>query len=50
MEQMKKLVNPMLEREREFSGRPRAFDDLGAAIIHFEKILEQFSAGVRFEL
>lgn len=46
LEEMQKLVNPVLEREQEFNERPQALDDLGAAIVHYEKILEQYAAQV----
>ena len=43
---MKKLGNPVLVREQEWEGRPKAFDLLAGVIVHYEKILEQHAAGV----
>lgn len=45
LEEMKKLGNPVLVREQEWEGRPKAFDLLAGVIVHYEKILEQHAAG-----
>jgi len=47
LKELQKLGDAVEQREREWTERPVAFDELGAAIIHFEKILEQYAAGVR---
>lgn len=38
--------NKLVEREREFSLRPRAFEELGKSIIHFEKVVAAYNAKV----
>ena len=43
---MKKFGDPVLLREQEWEGRPKAFDVLASVIVHYEKILEQHAAGV----
>ena len=40
--ELKKLTDPIVEREREMQERPKAFDELGSAIIHFTKILDKY--------
>ena len=37
----------MMEREREFKERPKAFEELGQAIVHYEKILTLYKDEVR---
>ena len=49
-QELQKLGDAVEQREREWTERPVAFNELGAAIIHFEKILEQYAAGVRSPL
>ena len=43
---LQKLGDPVELREREKEERPGAFEELGATVVHFEKILGQYAAGV----
>lgn len=43
---LRKIGDPVIQREKEFHKRPAAFNELGAAIVHFEKILESYEQGV----
>lgn len=50
---LKKLTDPIVERERELQERPKAFEEFGSAIVHLNKILDKYhkegvSAGVKF--
>ena len=49
LEELQKTGNKVLEREREFKERPKAFDELGQAIVHYEKILTLYKDEVREE-
>lgn len=47
---LKKLTDPVVERERELQERPKAFEEFGSAIVHFNKILEKYhKEGVRVQ-
>ena len=43
---MKKYGDPVLWRLSELEERPKAFEELGKTLIHYEKILQQYDAGV----
>ena len=43
---LRKVGDPVVEREKEFRERPVAFEELGRTIVHFEKILESYEQGV----
>lgn len=45
--ELKKLGDPVVQREMEFLARPAAFNELGGAIVHFEKIVQMHTEGVR---
>ena len=42
LEELKKTGDKVVLRETEWRDRPRAFEELATAIIHFEKILTQY--------
>ena len=42
LEGLQKTGNKVVTREVEWRERPRAFDELASAIIHFEKILVEY--------
>ena len=44
--ELKKMGDPVQQREIEFQERPKAFNEMGTLVIHFEKILAQYDAGV----
>ena len=44
--ELRKCGDPVVLREEEYKNRPAAFNELGTSIIHFEKILESYLAGV----
>ena len=44
--ELKKSGDPVIAREREFNERPKAFNELGSAIVHYEKILQNYEQGV----
>lgn len=44
--ELRRNGDPVILREREFQERPIAFSELGATIIHYEKILESYTQGV----
>ena len=48
LDELKKVGNPVEERQTESTNRPAAFDMLGKALVHFEKILTAYDSGVRF--
>lgn len=48
LDEMKKLGDPVVQREQELQERPHCFDELGASIVHYEKILQQYAAGVSY--
>ena len=39
---LKKLTDPIIERGRETQERPKAFEEFGSAIVHFNKILDKY--------
>lgn len=43
---MKKLGDPIVERAREFQTRDPTFNELGQAIVRYEKVLAEYEAGV----
>ena len=43
---LQKLGNPILERYREFEGRPAAMSQLAQLIVHYEKIVTLYKEGV----
>ena len=43
---LQKYGSPMVKRQNEFEERPRAFDELGSRIVHYEKIVVQYESGV----
>lgn len=45
--ELRKQGDPVIQREKEFQERPTAFNELASAIIHYEKILQNFDSGVR---
>ena len=47
LDELKKIGNPVEERLTESTSRPAAFDLLGKALVHFEKILAAYDSGVR---
>ena len=47
IEELKKTGDMVVLREVEWRDRPRAFEELAASIVHFEKILTQFKDEVR---
>ena len=42
LEELQKTGNLVVAREQEWRDRPRAFEELAGAIVHFEKILTQY--------
>jgi molecular chaperone DnaK (HSP70) len=44
--ELRKLGDPVVEREKEFAERPGAFNELGTTIIHYEKFIESYTQGV----
>ncbi len=46
MKELQSYGNPVLERKQEFEERPKAFDELGAVLVHYDKILAQYTGGV----
>ena len=44
--ELRKYGDPVIQREREFQERPTAFNELASAIIHYEKIVQNFDSGV----
>lgn len=47
LEELRKTGDVMVMREAEWTERPKAFDELAATIIHYEKILTQYRDEVR---
>lgn len=47
LEELRKTGDVMVMREVEWTDRPKAFDELAATIIHYEKILTQYKDEVR---
>nr|DAC74176.1 TPA_exp: heat shock protein A4 [Apostichopus japonicus] len=45
LEDLKKLGDPVVKREQEATERPRAFDELGQALILYRKFLTQYNDG-----
>ena len=44
--ELKTTGNKLIDREREFSIRPRAFEELGKSIVHLEKAISAYEAKV----
>ena len=44
--ELKKRGDPVVERQGETLQRPAAFEELGKALIHYEKILSAYDDGV----
>ena len=44
--ELRKRGDPVVERQRETLDRPAAFEEFGQAIVHYEKILSAYDAGV----
>lgn len=44
--ELRKLGDPVVQREKEFLERPAAFNELGTMIVHFEKFLDSYTEGV----
>lgn len=42
LEELQKTGNVVVRRDEEWRNRPRAFEELARAIVHYEKILTQF--------
>ena len=49
LEELQKTGNKVVMRETEWRERPRAFEELASAIIHFEKIVVEYRDEVRVE-
>lgn len=47
LEELKKTGDVIDMREAEWTDRPKAFDELAATIVHYEKILTQYRDEVR---
>lgn len=43
---LKKLGDPVVNRERDWRERPPAFEELVKKIVHYEKILQKYEEGV----
>ena len=48
LDELKKVGNPVEDRLTESANRPAAFDMLGKALVHFEKILTAYDSGVSY--
>ncbi len=46
LNELKKIGDPVVERERESVLRPGAYDLLGRTVVHYEKIVTAYDAGV----
>ena len=45
--ELRKVGDPVVERQIESMNRPAAFDALGRTIVHYEKIVAAYDSGVR---
>ena len=46
LEELRKIGDPVVQREKEFLERPAAFNELASTIIHYEKFLQSYAQGV----